>query len=95
MLLYLFLEVDEIDFIPLMRANIASSLLVTSISTTRAEFPGIWKETDNLGSVREGESFMGSIGIKAIPASAIHKNATISVNEETFGDSLLILTIHV
>lgn len=47
-------EVEYIFRIPLIRANIASSLLVASISTTRAELPGIPKRTVKPGNVREG-----------------------------------------
>ena len=71
-------------FIPLIRANMASSLLVASISTTLDEVPGIPNCTVKPGKVLEGFSFTGSRGIKAKPINATHIKATISVKEEAF-----------
>ena len=75
-------EVELILFTPLIRASIASSLLVTSISITRAEVPGILKPTEKPGNVREGFSLTGNNGISATPTNATQIKATISVKAE-------------
>jgi hypothetical protein len=65
-----------------MRANIASSLEVDSISTMRAELSGMENETVSAGSVREGANFTGNSGIKAMPISAMLINVTMTVKAD-------------
>lgn len=78
-----------------MRASIASSFEVDSISTMRAELSGIEKDTVSEGNVREGANFTGNSGIKAIPIKAILKNATITVKAdmEFFEDILYLFSV--
>lgn len=73
---------ELISFTPCTLASIASSLLVTSLSITRAEASFIVKETVSEGRLREGDSFTGSLGTRATPTSASAMNATMTVNDE-------------
>ncbi|MPM95693.1 hypothetical protein SDC9_142848 [bioreactor metagenome] len=76
---------------PLIRASIASSLAVASISTTREDVPAIPNCTVKPGNVREGFNLTGSRGISANPSNATQINATIIVKDETV---LLLLVIN-
>jgi hypothetical protein len=77
-------EVERMLLTPLILDNIASSLEVVSISTTRAELPFILKDTVRLGNEREGDSFTVSSGTIANPASDNTTNATITVKDDMF-----------
>ncbi len=57
-------------------------MLVTSISTTRDEVPGILNPTVNPGKLRDGFNLTGSSGINATPTKARQTKATIRVKEE-------------
>jgi hypothetical protein len=62
----------------------ASTFDVTSISTTRADCPGIEKETLTTGSCRDGFSLKGSFGIMKIPSIIRQAKERIIEKEETF-----------
>ena len=76
-------QVEFSRFTPRIRASMDSSLLVTSISTTRDEVPGMLKPTVKPGRLRDGFSLTGSSGINATPTKARQTNATMTVKEET------------
>ena len=73
-----------------MRASMASNLLVTSISTTRDEAPGMLKPTLKPGKARDGFSLTGSNGTNASPTSARQIKETMTVKEECLISDLLI-----
>ncbi len=75
-------ELDVISFTPCTRASIDSSLLVTPLSITRAELPGMVKLTVRLGRERDGDSLTGSNGTKAAPTMARAMNVTMAVNDD-------------
>ena len=68
--------------IPFTLDSIPSRRLVTSVSTTLAEFPGMEKETESPGMSCDGESFTGSSGTSASPTSDRHTNVTMRVNDD-------------
>jgi hypothetical protein len=74
-----------------MRASIASNFEVASISTIRAELPGILKLTVRLGNVREGDSLTVSDGMTANPIRDIATNATMTVNADMWGVSFIFV----
>jgi hypothetical protein len=82
MLPHPFPDVELMFLTPFMRANIASSFDVTSISTIRAALLDIENETVSPGSVREGDSFTGKSGMSAMPISAMLIKATMTVKED-------------
>ncbi|GAB6867719.1 hypothetical protein JCM16496A_01240 [Bacteroides rodentium JCM 16496] len=75
-------EVEFSRFTPRIRASMDSSLLVTSISTTRDEVPGILKPTVKPGRLRDGFSLTGSNGINATPTKARQTKVTMTVKED-------------
>jgi hypothetical protein len=62
----------------------ASTLEVTSISTTSADCPGIENETFTSGIFREGFNFTGSLGIMNIPSITRQVNDKIIEKEDIF-----------
>lgn len=69
-------------FTPLIRDNMDSNLLVTSISMTRAEFPFMPNVMFMDGICLEGLSFTGNKGANASPTNATQMNDTITVNDD-------------
>ena len=86
-------EVELIFLIPFILANMDSSFDVASISTIRAELPGIEKLTVKPGRVRDGASLTGSNGINANPIIVTLKNATIMVKDDMLFFLLIIKTL--
>ena len=62
----------------------ASSFEVASISTTRAVLLGMEKFTVMLGKERDGDSFIGNSGTRAIPIKAAAINRTMTANDDMF-----------
>ena len=84
--------------IPFTLDSMPSSRLVTSVSTTLAELPGIVKKTESPGILREGDSFTGKRGASANPTSDRHTNVTIKVKDDhvagcLFSFSLIVIQL--
>ena len=75
-------EVEVMFLIPFTLDSIPSRRLVTSVSTTLAELPGMENDTESAGMLRVGDNFTGRRGARASPTNDRQTNVTINVNDD-------------